>query len=227
HPGRTPPRPESAGGVAHPLADQRAAMNRPERGADSSGSVGAIVLAGGRSSRFGRDKLVEPVGGRPLLDYAIDGVRQITEDIVVVTSVDGVAPVLPVGRVVRDREAFEGPLMAVAVGLGATTAERLIVVAGDMPGLVPAVLWRLVDALADGSFEVAVLEVDGPPATLPMALRRAAAEPAARRLVASGTRRLAALPAALASVSVASAVWRLDDPAGSTLGDIDTPDDLP
>ncbi|MBA2702068.1 MAG: molybdenum cofactor guanylyltransferase, partial [Chloroflexi bacterium] len=48
-----------------------------------------------------------------------------------------------------------------------------------------------------------------------------------RRLIASGTRRLAALPAALASVSVASAVWRLDDPTGLTLGDIDTPDDLP
>ncbi|MGH2474787.1 MAG: NTP transferase domain-containing protein, partial [Candidatus Limnocylindrales bacterium] len=35
---------------------------------DAAPRIGAIVLAGGRSSRFGRDKLAEPMDGRPLLD---------------------------------------------------------------------------------------------------------------------------------------------------------------
>ena len=30
-------------------------------------TVTGLVLAGGRSSRFGRDKLAEPIDGRPLL----------------------------------------------------------------------------------------------------------------------------------------------------------------
>ena len=36
--------------------------------------IGAIVLAGGRSSRFGRDKLAESIDGRPLLDRAVEAV---------------------------------------------------------------------------------------------------------------------------------------------------------
>ena len=48
--------------------------------------IGAIVLAGGRSSRFGRDKLAEIVDGRPLLDHAIDAVRAVATDIVVVVA---------------------------------------------------------------------------------------------------------------------------------------------
>ena len=36
--------------------------------------VTGLVLAGGRSSRFGRDKLAERIDGRTLLDSAIDGV---------------------------------------------------------------------------------------------------------------------------------------------------------
>ena len=38
-------------------------------------TVTGLVLAGGRSSRFGRDKLAEPIDGRPLLWHAIDAVR--------------------------------------------------------------------------------------------------------------------------------------------------------
>ena len=50
--------------------------------------VAAIVLAGGRSSRFGRDKLVEPIAGRPMLDHVIDRLRPMVADIVVVVSSD-------------------------------------------------------------------------------------------------------------------------------------------
>ena len=44
-------------------------------------AVAAIVLAGGRSSRFGRDKLAEPLDGRPLLDHAIAAVGHVATDV--------------------------------------------------------------------------------------------------------------------------------------------------
>ena len=105
------------------------------------------------------------------------------------------------------------------------TVDRVIVVAGDMPTLAPAVLARLLAAL-DSPNDAAILEVDGRSVPLPLALRRAAGAEAATRLLADGQRRLGALPDALGAQVIPEAVWRQDDPDGATLRDIDTPDDL-
>ena len=81
-------------------------------------TVAVIVLAGGRSSRFGRDKLAEPLDGRPLLDHAIDAARRMATEVLVVVA-PGSAPAVPAGvQVVHDAQAFEGPLAGVAAGLG-------------------------------------------------------------------------------------------------------------
>ena len=58
--------------------------------------VSAVVLAGGRSVRFGRDKLAEPIDGRPLLHHAIDAVRPVAPEIIVVAA-RGAPPVVPDG----------------------------------------------------------------------------------------------------------------------------------
>jgi len=89
------------------------------------GPFSAIVLAGGRSSRFGRDKLAEPLAGRPLLDHAVRSVAGVARDVVIL------GPGLPVSspagsmavprgvtvRFVPDAEPFAGPLVALAAGL--------------------------------------------------------------------------------------------------------------
>jgi len=189
--------------------------------------VGAIVLAGGRSSRFGRDKLAEPIDGRPLLDHAIEAVRALATGIVVVAA-PGANLVVPPGvRVAHDPEAFEGPLAGLVAGLAALdrAIERVVIVAGDMPTLEPAVLSRLIGGLGAAA-DVALLEVGGEPVPLPMAVRSTEAAVVAERLLASGERRLRALPAALRSVVIAEATWRLDDPDRATLRDIDTQADL-
>jgi molybdopterin-guanine dinucleotide biosynthesis protein A len=192
-----------------------------------TGRIGAIVLAGGKSSRFGRDKLAEPLLGRPLLHHAVAAVQAVATDVIVVVAPE--ATIDPPGdaRVVHDARAFEGPLAGLAAGLAALdpAVDRLVVVAGDMPSLEPTVLARLIEALGP-STEVAVLELDGRALPLPMALRPAEAMAVARRLLASGERRLRALPEALAAHVIEEATWRLDDPGGATLRDIDTQADL-
>lgn len=190
--------------------------------------IGAIVLAGGRSSRFGRDKLVEPIDGRPLLDHAIAAVQAVATDVVVVAA-PGANPHVPEGvRLTRDRVAFEGPLAGLAAGLAALdpSVERVVVVAGDMPSLVPAVLQRVLDLVASGP-GAAILGHDGDALPLPMAVRRGGAERAVERLLGSGERRLRALTQALDAEVVPESTWRFDDPTAATLRDIDTPDDLP
>ncbi len=199
----------------------------PGRGRAVTGRVGAIVLAGGRSARFGRDKLTEPIDGRPLLDHAISAVQAVATDVVVVTA-PGVEPMVPEGvRIAHDPVAFDGPLVGVVAGLAALDpgVERVMVVAGDMPSLVPAVLERLVGAIGSGH-AAAVLGRGGDQQPLPLALDRRRGEAAARELVDGGERRLRALPEALAAHVVPEGSWRRDDAAAATLHDIDTPGDL-
>ncbi len=196
--------------------------------------VAAIVLAGGRSSRFGRDKLAVDVEGRPLLWRAVEAARASADEVVVAVGPDAVPelpPDLPPGvRLAHDALAFEGPLAGVATGLAATDADVAVVVAGDMPSVVPAVLARLVAELEDPGVDAALLGTPAgstdPGRPLPMALRCDPARHAAAELLASGERRLRSLPARLGAVRIPDAGWRLDDPDGATLRDIDVPADL-
>ena len=187
----------------------------------------AIVLAGGRSARFGRDKLVEPIDGRPMLDHVIERVRAVATDIVVVGRSDAPATAPGAVRVVGDDRPFEGPLAGLGAGLRALdpATEHVLVVGGDMPTLAPAVLARLSARLE--AHQAAVLADDVGPRPLPMAVRRSVASPAVGRLLAEGERRLRALLGELDVEVVPQETWRLDDPDGLTLLDVDVPGDLP
>jgi molybdopterin-guanine dinucleotide biosynthesis protein A len=191
--------------------------------------IGAIVLAGGRSTRFGRDKLAEPIDGRPLLEHAIAAVRALATDIVVVAAPDANLDVPDDVRLAHDPVAFEGPLAGLAAGLGALdpAVDRVLVVAGDMPTLVPAVLQRLLDALAFGADAAILGGDDGETAPLPLALRRRRAQAAVATLLDAGERRLRAAPQVLDAEVIPETTWRRDDPTAATLRDIDTPEDLP
>jgi molybdopterin-guanine dinucleotide biosynthesis protein A len=189
--------------------------------------VSAIVLAGGRSSRFGRDKLAEPIDGKALLDHAIDAVRPTATEVIVVVAPDG-APTERAGvRVVRDSTAFEGPLAGLLAGLEAAREPAVLVTGGDMPDLSPAVAEVLLAELDASRADVVVLEDGGRPRPLPMAIDRDAGRAVAQRLIGAGERRLRAIVEALASSVVAEGTWRALDPGGGSLRDIDTPDDLP
>ena len=117
--------------------------------------VAAIVLAGGRSTRFGSDKLAVALNGTPLVSHAIEAARAFGAEVVVVGP-DG--PGLPVDvTVVREDPPYSGPYAAVAAGLGAVDPEAsiVLVLAGDLvdPG---ALLPRLVAAVERHGAEAAV-----------------------------------------------------------------------
>jgi molybdopterin-guanine dinucleotide biosynthesis protein A len=188
--------------------------------------VTGIVLAGGRSSRFGRDKLDALVDGRSLLFNAIDGVTPASTEILVIAAPDA-APRLPArATLIHDTVAFEGPLAGVAAGLRAAHESIILVVGGDMPTLVGAVVESMLQALDQPGVEAVVLEHDGRPRPLPIALRREPALAAADVLLADGERRLRALTEELATTVIPEPTWRALDPYGMTVRDIDTPADL-
>jgi molybdopterin-guanine dinucleotide biosynthesis protein A len=207
--------------------------------------VAGIVLAGGRSRRFGTDKLAARYGDGSLLDAALRAVAEVVDEVIVAIGPAGDEPPLPGDLRVpacfaRDTEEGGGPLAALPAALDATGAPVVLVVAGDTPVLPPGVARALLDALAGpgparagltvgadrGRALAAALLVGGSFQQLPFALRR---EPALRtviRLLAEGERRLLPLFVSLGATAVPEDVWRREDRAGLVLRDVDSPADL-
>jgi molybdenum cofactor guanylyltransferase len=190
-------------------------------------AVSAIVLAGGRSRRFGRDKLAEPLGAGTLLDRAVAATAEVAGDVVVLGRPAPAGADVTAVRYVADPSPFEGPLAALAAGLDAVREPIALVVGGDMPALRPDVLVALVRALAAAEgYDAAALRYRSRLEQLPLALRVGAATPALRRLVDAGERRLGAALDVLRVRELDEAAWRPLDPTAATLRDVDEPDDL-
>jgi molybdopterin-guanine dinucleotide biosynthesis protein A len=198
--------------------------------------VTAVVLAGGRATRFGADKLAVEVDGRPLLQRAITAVAQVADEIVVVAGFGAPEPPLraDVGVpivVARDAITDGGPLAGLAAGLAVASHPVALLVGGDQPTLQPALLQELLRRLDAGTdtatFDVVGLEQDGQLRPLPAALRVATVLPAADVALASGTRSLIGLFDRLRVRTLAPGEWRALDPAGDSLRDVDTRTDLP
>ena len=194
----------------------------------------AIVLAGGRSARFGRNKLAEPLGGRSLLDHAILAVAGVAREVLVLVPPVGDAPRLPRAddpnvpiTAVRDPEPFGGPLVAVLAGLERAREPFALVVGGDMPRLSREVLGALLRRLETSDADAVVLAFRGRRQPLPLGLRVGAATGAAKRLLADGVRSLQSLADALRAREISEGEWRALDPVASTLHDVDRPEDLP
>ncbi|WP_281426298.1 molybdenum cofactor guanylyltransferase [Paenibacillus agaridevorans] len=124
-----------------------------------------VILAGGRSSRMGRDKALLPVGGRPLLARLIGELREaVTGEIVVAVSSPereaayrSLLGPLPGGvAFVLDRQQDAGPVAGLAAGLAALPDGYAYATACDTPELSRQWLVRLLhEAMANGAPAVA------------------------------------------------------------------------
>lgn len=185
--------------------------------------VSAIILAGGRSSRFGADKLEADLDGRTVLDHVIDAMAALADDIVVV----GRAGRRPGVRYVPDDEPGAGPLAGLASGLAAIEDDVALVVGGDMPLLRADVLRRLVSMVGGVvGAEGAVLAERGVARPLPIAVRRDPGLAAVTGSLALADRSLRAFLGELEVHVIDESDWRPLDPGGLTLLDVDTPADL-
>lgn len=205
---------------------------RPDRATSGLPRLTGIVLAGGRSTRFGSDKLAATLGERTLLERSCAAVAAIASEVVVVLAPDDDRALPSIAgrtiRVAHDARPGEGPLAGLLAGLEVAAEPLAIVVGGDMPTLDAAVLAILARAIAadQASVDAVVLAQRGETRPLPMAIRTGSATVAARRLLGDGERRLRALPEAIPSRQIDEADWRPLDPDARTLLDVDLPEDL-
>jgi molybdenum cofactor guanylyltransferase len=185
-------------------------------------SVSAIIQAGGQSRRMGRDKALIDYQGRPIIAHVINTLRALTDDVVVVSNRSDLYSPFD-ARVVADYNPPCGPLGGLAAGLQAAQHPLAVVVACDMPFLNVNLLRWLIDLA--GGYDAVVPQTGAEYEPLHAVYRQDCYNPIVQR-IAQGQRRVISFFADVRLRSVPEAEWRVFDPEGRSLINLNTPDDL-
>jgi molybdopterin-guanine dinucleotide biosynthesis protein B/molybdopterin-guanine dinucleotide biosynthesis protein len=106
------------------------------------------ILAGGESSRMGKNKALEILGGKTVIAHVIDSLRPLTNDMFIVAG--DVAAYEGFGLpICADHYDFRASLVGIYSAIASSREERCLVVACDMPFVEPA-LARLLASLSAG-----------------------------------------------------------------------------
>lgn len=112
--------------------------------------ISAIVLAAGEASRFGQCKQLVRVGGKALLEHALDSLRasKIDETVVILGAhADAIRQEVDFTRerVVFNPEYASGMSTSIQAGLRAIAAEAALIVLADQPFVTPQTIDLLID----------------------------------------------------------------------------------
>jgi molybdenum cofactor guanylyltransferase len=120
--------------------------------------AGAIILAGGKSSRMGKNKALLPIEGVSNIERIKNSLTEIFDDILIVANdVDAYQFLnLPV---VSDKVKDKGPLAGIQAGLLAAKHETNLFIACDMPFISPQIAKQLLK-YSEG-YDAAVPVIDG------------------------------------------------------------------
>jgi len=116
----------------------------------ASSKFGAVLLAGGRSSRMGTDKALLPVAGRPLWQRQVEVLRAAGAGEIIFSARPEQTWVPAGARVVRDPVPDAGPLSGIAAALAMCGETHLAVLAVDLPRMEPAWFARLLATCTPG-----------------------------------------------------------------------------
>jgi molybdopterin-guanine dinucleotide biosynthesis protein A len=144
--------------------------------------LAAFVLAGGRSTRMGKDKAFLELEGRTLLARALALARSVTSNVRIVGDPTRLAAF---GNVIEDVYRNCGPLGGIHAALTNSTAEWNLMLAVDLPFLEEKFLEYLVSAARESKAAVTVPRAAGGFQPLCAVYRRSFAASAGRALRAA------------------------------------------
>src|SRR5712692_511601 len=184
--------------------------------------VGGFILAGGASSRMGRDKALLEFAGVPLL---VRTARLLDSRVAQVTVIGPPERYAALGlRVVPDDQPGVGPLGGIATALRLSTADWNLLVSCDLPYLTGEWLdWLIGRALAS---EADALVPEAERGLEPLcAIYRRSCGPALAAAIARGERKVTDAVARLNLEKITAAQWKAFAASGALFKNMNTPAD--
>ncbi len=194
-------------------------------------SESAIILAGGFSKRFGRDKGLIELNGKPLILHVLDKVAGVVKEIVVVVSSHAQKGRLQgvLGHrasVVVDKQEVQSPLIGAVTGFDHAQGEYSLLLPCDTPFLSSSVVQLLLE-LCTKKAAVIPRWPNGYVEPLQAAYHTESALRAARIVLKEGKRNLRSMIAHLKGVRYISTIaLRARDRELLTFFNVNTTDDL-
>ena len=186
-------------------------------------SLTGLILAGGASSRMGRNKALLTLAGQTLVERVTQALAALTDDILIIAN--DAEPYRFLQRpIIPDIQPGYGPLMGLYSGLKAARGELALLAAVDMPFLSPDYL-RFLLALAPG-YDVVIPRTGHRLHPLCAVYRRESCLPAIEQAIARGQRRLIAFHPQVRVRQVDEAELRRIDPDLRALMNVNTPEEL-
>ncbi len=179
-------------------------------------------MAGGQSRRFGRNKVLEPFHGVPMIERAIAMVRPLCDSLLVVSN--DLAPLSHLqATLVRDVIPRQGPLGGIFTALLFSPSPWVFVKAADMPFLVAEVVAEMtrlrhradvVVPLRNGYYEPL------------FALYHVRCLPFIQRMLEAGKRQIVKFYSQVRVRTLEESQWRALDPDGLNFENINTIEDF-
>lgn len=193
-----------------------------------------LILAGGRSSRMGRDKAWLEWEGRPLIEHVMERLLPLAAEVLISTNDPARYVSLADGRpmpirLVADEFSGAGPLAGLHAGLKAARNDLLFAVATDMPFVSAEAAEYVLKACADVDAalpRVLGQEQESPQAEPLFAAYRKSCRPAIEASLTAGRRRLVSFLDNVRVRYVEEADLRRWDPELMSLRNLNTPDEL-
>jgi molybdopterin-guanine dinucleotide biosynthesis protein A len=184
-------------------------------------TISAVLLAGGASSRMGRDRAHLSFAGQPAATRITSLLAGLFGEVLIA---GGDPPESAVGRRVADQGEPQCALRGLVTALTAATRERVLVVATDLPLVTADLLLALV---AWPEADAVVPSVNGRLQPLCALYRREPVLAVARsRLAAGGDLAVRGLLEEIDTVTLEAADVAQVDPDGTALFNVNTPEDL-
>jgi len=167
-----------------------ASGNRADSPSRATLAVAGVVVCGGRSARMGSDKARLLLDGRSLLERVVAEVREVVPEVVLACG-----PRERYGELglplALDEWPDGGPLAGIVAGMEAVAADRILVVACDMPRVAGALFETLIDRATREALDVCFFESERGVEPLCAVYGRRCLEPM-RRALSAGRRRVRA-----------------------------------
>jgi len=105
--------------------------------------VSAIIMAGGSSSRMGRNKALLSMAGKTMIRHIYDTLRPLFDEVIVSVSKKEHTSLIPEANTVIDLKPGQGPLMGIYSSLKASSSRVNFIIACDIPTVNLPLLRRL------------------------------------------------------------------------------------